>query len=452
MKDKLCALSREYDMLPADAVVLCAVSGGADSMCLLHMLYSLSAEYGFTLRCAHFNHNLRGEESLRDEEFVRARCQEWGIPITCGSGNVAAEAAQTGRGIEETARDLRYAFLECTAKEVGATRIATAHTANDNAETMLFHMVRGAGLQGLTGIPPRRGNLVRPLLFATRVEIEEYCSVHGVPYVIDSTNDDESYARNFLRHQVIPLLKQLNPRAIENLSAAAGRLREDNDYLTGLAIEIADRARMTEAGLVIEICELADLPDAVANRVVRQLMGRAGGGKNCISAHIHSVLGLCRNGDPSGSVDVPGLSVRRMYEELLFAPAGEEKNLPPMTPVREGERTVYGNTGWSITCSRSVCPENGFKNPDSFFLACDKIEGPLVLRPRQTGDSIKLPGRGTKTVKKLLIDEKIPLMYRDLLPVLADDAGVVAVASFGPDGYYLAQPGEAALWITLKKE
>lgn len=452
MKEKLRALCRQYDMLPTGAVILCAVSGGADSMCLLHLLDTMSSERGFSLRAAHFNHNLRGDESLRDEAFVRTWCRERDIPFTCGSEDVAAEAVRTGRGIEETARSLRYAFLERTAKELGAVRIATAHTANDNAETMLLHLVRGSGLQGLTGIPPRRGNVVRPLLTATRAEVEEYCARHGVRYIEDSTNGDERYTRNFLRRRVMPLLEQVNPRVTETLSAAADRLRVDNDYLAARAAKAANQSRVTPDGLAIKGEVLADLPDAIAGRVVRQLMEKAGGGANCTAAHINALLALSHGTDPSARVDLPGLTARRMYGELVLTPGKELPEPPRPAPVQLGERIVYGETGWSVTCRQAVCPETSSKKPDTFFFSCDKIKGALILRPRQTGDIIKLPGRGTKTVKKLLIDEKIPLVHRELLPVLADDAGVLAVASFGPDVSRLAQPGEASLAITFEKE
>lgn len=452
MMQRLRALCAEYDMLPAGSTVLCAVSGGADSMCLLHLLHRLAPELGFTLRGAHFNHNLRGDESARDEEFVRAWCRERDIPLTCGGGDVAAEAARTGCGIEETARAMRYAFLEDTARQAGAARIATAHTADDNAETMLLHLVRGSGLQGLSGIPPRRGNVVRPLLTVTRAEVEEYCAAHGLPYVEDSTNRDETYTRNFLRRRVMPLLEQINPRAVEALSAAAGRLRADHDYLTAQAEETAALGRETDDGLVIRAAALAQLPDPVASRVVRLLLERAGGGTNCAAAHIRAVLDLCRAGGPSSSADLPGLTARRMYGELVLAPAGELATPPPPAVVREGERTVYGSTGWSVTCRRTVCPAKNFTDPELFFLSCDKIEGMLTLRQRRTGDAVKLPGRGTKTLKKLFTEEKVPLCRRALLPVLADDAGVLAAASFGPDVSRLAQPGQAAFEIIFRKE
>ena len=452
MMDKLRALAAEYDMLPAGGAVLCAVSGGADSMCLLHLLRTLAPERGFTLRAAHFNHGLRGEEAGRDEAFVREICERWNIPLTVGRGETRPFAHREGLSIEEAARVLRYAFLEQAAGTEGCDRVATAHTADDNAETVLLHLVRGSGLQGLTGIPPRRGRIVRPLLSVTRAQVEEYCAAHEIPFVEDSTNADPAYTRNFLRLQVMPLLRQMNPRAAETLSAVAGRLRSDNEYLNAQAAQIADLARETPEGLVMDAQTLAGQPLPVASRAARLLLERSGGGTSCAAAHISALLALCRSEKPSGQIDLPGLTARRVYGDLVLAPAGEEDALPSPVPVQVGERTAYGDTGWFISCRRTVCPEKNFKNPDTFCLSCDKIEGVLLLRPRRTGDAVQLPGRPAKTLKKWMIDEKIPRRQRALLPVLADDAGVLAAASLGPDASRLARPGEEALEIIFERE
>ncbi len=452
MKAKLRTLCAQYDMLPEGAHVLCAVSGGADSMCLLHLLRAVAEDWGFTLQAAHFNHRLRGEDSLQDEEFVRTQCEAWGIPLLCERADVAAEAGKAGRGVEETARRLRYEFLERAAKQCGAGRIATAHTANDNAETMLFHLVRGAGLQGLTGIPPKRGIVVRPLLACTRDEVEEYCAKNSVPHVEDATNQDQTFTRNYLRHTVLPALKQVNPRTVEHLADAAQHLRVDQDYLEERAREVADRSCETESGLTIPTRVLRETHPAIAGRAVRILMSRAGIRSNGAAAHVDAVLELCRGEDPSGRCDLPGVIVRRMYDKLVFIPSEERLETPSSAVLQQDTTTAYGATGWEIFCRKTICPEAPGKNPAHFYLASAKLQGAVLVRSRQTGDEIKLPGRPGKSLKKLFIDEKIPLTGRDRLPVLADELGVIAVAGFGPNEARLARPGEEALEVVFIKE
>ena len=194
------AFADKYDMLPGEGgSVLCALSGGADSMALLTVLERLAKERGFTLYAAHFNHQLRGEESQRDEDFVTDWCQKRGIQLEVGRGDVAKQAEEEGKGVEETARAMRYGFLTEAARTLEADKIATAHNADDNAETLLLHLVRGTGLDGLTGIPPVRGILIRPLLATPRQQIEAWLTQEGIPHVEDSSNQTDAYARNRLR-------------------------------------------------------------------------------------------------------------------------------------------------------------------------------------------------------------------------------------------------------------
>ena len=428
------ALTREYAMLPPGGRILCAVSGGADSVCLLHLLRRQAEELGFSLFAAHYDHQLRGEESTRDAIFVENLCREWQIPLTLGRGDVAEEARRRRAGLEETAR-----ALDCSL-------IATAHNADDNVETALLHLIRGAGLQGLSGMAPRRGTLIRPLLSTSRAEIVEYLRRENLSHVEDSSNQDTAFTRNRIRHEVLPLLTQINPQFSQRMGQTLRSLRSDHDFLTAQAAQVAQNARWAEDDLVIEARHIAQAPDAIAPRAVRWLIGMLGdGGDGCTAAHLSAVVELARGGDPSAVVFLPGGKMaQRVYRELLFTTCQPPQALTPASLALEGETWPEGAL-WACRCRRAVCPAQS--PPGVCYISA--FQGTPVLRPRQTGDEIRLPGRDTKTVKKLLIDHKFPRRDRDRLPVLADEGGVVALAGFGPEVRRLAQPGEDAYEISF---
>ena len=453
MLEQVKALTTEYDMFPRGGKVLCAVSGGADSMCLLHLAWSMAEAGGFQVAAAHYHHGMRGAAADADAAFVETFCKERNIPCVVERGDVYGQAQRLGLGVEETGRQLRYEFLRRTAEELGCNRIATAHNADDNLETLLLHLVRGAGLHGLAGIPPRRGEIVRPLLTTSRSDIEAYLAEHGLTHVEDCTNADESYARNRIRRQVVPVLRQLNPRLTESAAETMGYLRSDNDYLNAQAAAACAHARWAEDDLVIEARYIAQLPAAIAPRAARRMLEMMGDGNtDCSAAHLKAIVDLATGEDPSAVAFLPhGRLVQRVYKDLLFTTQSEP--LPPFSPTPlnlDGETAPEG-TLWRCRCWATTCPAEG--EPGVLYLALEAVEGELVLRPRQTGDEIALPRRGgTKTVKKLFIDEKVPRRDRERVPVLADGAGVLAVAGFGADQSRLAQPGQPAYALIFWKK
>lgn len=422
------ALAREYGMFQAGSTVLLAVSGGRDSMTLLHWAWSQAETFGVHLAVGHYHHGMRGSAADQDERRVSAWCREHGIPFYAEHGDVYGEAARRSRGVEETGRDLRYAFLEALAQRLGAAVIATAHNADDNAETLLLHLVRGTGLQGLTGIPPRRGNLVRPLLTTTRAQIDCYAAYHAIPYGDDVTNEDDSYARNRVRHQVTPVLQSLNPRYIENASDSIRLLRADNDCLNAQAARLSMAARPCEGGLVLEASLLTVHPFPIASRAVRQLLLRLTGQTSFRQAHLQAVLDLASSPNPSGRVSLPyGVTVRRMYHDLLLTSRPASPSPPPAS-LHAGDNP-WGS--WIIT-----------------------VTGPahsLTARPRQTGDRLRLPRQARKSLKKLFIEKKIPQAERDSLPVVADRDGVLAVAGLGENSDHPLF-GVTQVIFTLKTE
>lgn len=442
-------LCDRHRMLPPGTTVLCALSGGADSVCLLHWLYTLSRTRPLTLVAAHYDHNLRPGESRSDAVFVEQLVARYfpGVPLISGSGQVALEAAQSGRGIEETARDMRYAFLQQAALQAGAQVIATAHNANDNAETMLLNLMRGCGLNGLAGIPPRRDNIVRPLLTTTRQQIEDYLSAQALPHVEDSSNLDERYARNRVRRRLIPALEELCPDFVSQAADTCGRLADDEALLADQAQAAVRTACLIPHGLSLPAGDIARLPDPLAVRGVRALLTRLRStAANCTAAHLHAVVALCRSASPSARVDLPcGVQARRVYDRLelvcpdpvsAFEPA--VLTLPGQLSLAAGTLTVRADT------ARETAP-----GPYTFALCRTRIPQQLTLRPRRTGDTLTRPGRCRATVKKLMIDDKLPRHLRDLLPVLEQDGRIAAVVGLGPDQTFVPAPGQPCWYVSF---
>ena len=385
MLNKLDSFLRQYRMINAGDHIICAVSGGADSIALLWALYLLKEKLGIELSAAHFNHRLRGVESDRDEQFVRDFCNGYGIPLFVSSGNVVAGK----KGLEAAARDARYAFLRSL-----PGKIATAHTADDNAETVLMHLVRGTGLKGLGAIAPVNGKVIRPMLGITRVEVEAFLEEYHVEHITDSSNGTDAFLRNRLRHHVMPLLKEENPKLAENLSAMALRLRQDEDALRRMASDTP-----------LSISALRQEMPAVRSRVLEQFL-KESGVKEPEAEHIALAEALIFSDNPSARGNFPGgVTISRHYDTLAVL-TGEAQSFPrPVcTPAAEIINT----------------PEVFTVNP----------VGTVYVRARQSGDAMRLSG-GTKSLKKLFIDRKIPAAQRNSVPVICDDAGILGVYGIG---------------------
>ena len=427
-----------WDMLPAEgAAVLVACSGGADSVALLHLLRDMP---GVAPVCAHYNHMLRGAESERDADFVARLCGGWGIPLVIGRGDVAACAAKRGKGVEEAAREMRYAFLRRAALERGCIRIATAHNADDNAETVLFRLLRGAGARGLSGIPPVRGGLIRPLLNVSRAEIEDYLARHGLPHVEDSSNTDLRYARNGLRCTVLPALEQIHPGAARHICAAAELLREDEDYLSGLAGAFLSAHYRAPR---LPLAPFRELPKPVAMRVLRELAGSPG------RAHLDRLHALCLSPEGRGALEMPGVRAVRRGGTLFFEPP----ELPApvgICAVSPGERRVLPGDGRVLRCYETVFTKEIHNSFNTFYFKNENIYGTLHVASRAPGDAIRLEGRGcTKSVRRLFAEAGLSSAERLRRLVVSDGLGPVAVEGFGVAERCAPVPGMPALALEI---
>ena len=413
--------------MPGDGLILCAVSGGADSMYLLCRL----EEMGLNIAAAHFHHGLRGAEADRDQAFVRDHCARRGIRFVTERGDTAAFAARERMGVEEAARTLRYRFLERAADELGAAVIATAHTADDNAETLLLHLARGAGLRGLGGIPPRRGRVVRPMLDVTRREVETYLRERGIEWVTDSTNGQDTYARNRVRRWAVPALESVDPAFVRAAGQTMALLREDEAYLTARAEEFL---RAWGDGRSVDAKALAAESWPVASRAVRLLAGR-----ELEAVHVRAILKAARDG---GAADVPGMRAARTGGRLVFgareAPALPERALP--VPGR----VLLPEAGLAVTAEKlTACPQVVHKSYNIFFFQYENICGSISVTGRRPGDGLRQPGRGCTTkLKQLFAQRGIPAWERQSVPVLRDGRGVLAVYGIGQDERAMAGPAD----------
>ena len=415
--DLLPWMERWHMLPPEGGVILCAVSGGRDSVCLLHYLTTIAPRRGFTVAAAHLNHRMR-PEAQRDEDFVRGLCREWNVPFYTEAAPVYEMAARWGLGVEETGRRLRYDFLLRTADAIGAAYIATAHHAQDQAETVLLNLLRGTGPEGLGGIPPVRGRIIRPLLQTGRAEIEDYLQKNGLPHVEDSTNEDTHYARNRLRRELWPQLATINPALERAIDRTAEIVRGENAYLDTLAAE-----RLPAEGTAVETAALLAVPEPLRPRMVRLLLDRLPTGKKDVSAvHMDAVLALAEGG---GTLDLPG-GARAVCRDGWLRLTVKEPAPPEMT-LRQGLNR-WGD--YDITLRGGE-------------------EHRVTVRSWKGSDRMAAE-RGSRSLKRLFADAGIPAELRDSLPVVCVDGTPHAV--YGIKERTAPHSGETIQIIINKRE
>ena len=415
--DLLPWMERWHMLPPEGGVILCAVSGGRDSVCLLHYLTTIAPRRGFTVAAAHLNHRMR-PEAQRDEDFVRGLCREWNVPFYTEAVPVYKTAARWGLGVEETGRRLRYDFLLRTADAIGAAYIATAHHAQDQAETVLLNLLRGTGPEGLGGIPPVRGRIIRPLLQTGRAEIEDYLRANGLPHVEDSTNQDTHYARNRLRRELWPQLETVNPAVTRAIGRTAEIVRGENADLDTLAAE-----RLPAEGTAVETAALLAAPEPLRPRMVRLLLDRLPTGKKDVSAvHMDAVLALAEGG---GTLDLPG-GARAVCRDGWLRLTVKEPAPPEMV-------LAQGLNRWG----------------DYDITLCGGEEHRVTVRSWKGSDRMAAE-RGSRSLKRLFADAGIPAELRDSLPVVCVDGTPHAV--YGIKERTAPHSGETIQIIINKRE
>lgn len=425
----------KYNLLSDAKSIAVGVSGGADSMCLLEILSKLKLEYDIILKAVHVNHNIRGDEALRDQKLVEDYCRKNGIECLVFSVDIPALSKEMGIGEEECGRLKRY---ECFA-QANCDLAATAHTLSDSIETMVFNLIRGTGTKGLCGIPPKRDNIIRPLIECTRAEIESYCSENNIPFAVDSTNLTDDYSRNFIRHNIVSDFAAINTNYSSVISGAMETLRAENDYLEKCMLDLLSKAK-SETGYTASL--FARTHPAVRRRAVAHIL-EANMNKDVEKRHIDLADEVISKGE--GKIEISKGFYMTVKNDIISF---------------ESERAVVSE--WESVCenSRFITPigvytpelasSAEYKNINA--IDADKIKGQIIMTSRRDGDRFYSKKRNnTKSLKKLFNEAKIPSYERNNVAVLRDEENVVWIDGFGTDGKYLPDINTKNVLI-IKKE
>jgi tRNA(Ile)-lysidine synthase len=446
---------RKYCMLsPGDRVIV-AVSGGPDSVCLLRALLSLAPEYGLTLHVAHLDHRFRGSESAAEAAFVAALAKKLGIPATIEDRNVPAYCAERGLSAQAGAREVRYRFLQETAGAAGAQRIALGHTANDQAETLLMRLIRGAGVTGLSAISPVRESIIRPLIDITRAEVLAYLDEIDQDFVTDPSNLKPVYTRNRVRQEVLPVLERLNPRIVEALASAADVLRDEDEAMNSTLGPVIDRVLRQDGEAVrIDRSAFNGLLPALRRRVLRKAFAccSTDGALELSWPQAEEALAFMAEAQTGRTMELPGgLALTREYDSLVIGPRPSEPAfcvqlaVPGMTDIPAVSLTV------EIEVRESPSPVAG-EQGNYLWQAqfdYDKMALPLYLRNRRPGDWSCPAGMNgmRKKLQDYFVDEKVPRSGRAYVPLLATELDLVWIIGMRTDGRFLAGPGTKTLLV-----
>ena len=426
---------KENNMLEAGDSLAIGVSGGADSMCLLFMLYKLKDEFDLHIRVVHVEHGIRGEESKQDALFVKEACDKLGVPVRIIEIDAQGLARENGMTVEEAGREARYeAFYE-----EDTDRIAVAHHANDAAETLLFNLFRGSGIRGAGSIAPVNGKIIRPLLCLNRAEIEEYDCENGIIYHTDRTNDDNSITRNSVRNEIIPKAVAINEKAVEHMCEAAESMREAEDFIAHTAVRFHEKyvSADKENGRIIMDLSIFNAADPLIIRyVIRMLIkDMAGRLKDVSRVHVQEIMSL-KDKSSGKQVDIAyGITAAREFNSIVLCRKADAAETDIQIGLKIGEEITLPD-GSIIYADMEDEKMTDIPNlPYTKWIDYDKIKNTVVLRTRRSGDQVSIKG-GTKKLKDVMIDDRIPKSLRDSMLIFADGFNVVWIPGYRIGEYY----------------
>lgn len=445
LHQKVRSTIRKYDMLQSGDRVLVGVSGGPDSVALLHFLFSLRGEFDLSLHVAHLNHQFRAREAELDARYVELLAQHLGVPCTIETFDIPAFISQKGLSPENGARRVRYNFFDRVSGKIGATKVALGHTADDQTETILMRLIRGSGSEGLMGILPVRDRVIHPLIEVTKEEVKAYLKEHNLSSRLDASNLKPIYLRNKIRLKLLPLLaEEYNPSIRATLLRTAQILGQDNDYFkeaTREALRSVLKGREAKK-VTLDLNKFRLLHKAIQRRILREAVALVKGDVlNIGMGHIDDILGLIRT-KGSARIDLPdGLVVVKEYEELYIyltsaesVPGGGKALAPFKCQLKVPGKTLVPQVSLEVITEakdlrRTKIPKE--EPTRSAYFDLEKVDLPLYLRNRRRGDKFQPLGMaGTKKIKDFFIDQKIRPGQRESIPLLATDREVLWVVGY----------------------
>ncbi len=407
---------------------LIALSGGPDSVCLFMLMLDYAKTHKITLYASHINHCIRGMDADSDESFVRELCKNYGVELFVKKADVPKIAAESGKSLEQAARDIRYEYFDLLCNEHNIDCVVTAHNLSDLCETALFNLARGSGLTGLKGISEIRGNVIRPLLDYTKAEITAYCDEYSIPYCIDKTNADTDYTRNHIRHNVIPSLYKINPEAQYAIKRFCDSVSEADEFIESEANKFID---LHAASGLFSKESFVKLPVVIKKRVISILFERIIGNNNSkmiTSSHIDEAIEFINSAKSGKRIPFPGdISLLCEFDSFRFVFAALDKISASSKLVNGDNR--FGDSVinvYDFKRNSEDSPEIIYTLFKQAFFDNDKIVGDVFVRTRQNGDAVFSDGI-TKRVKEYFINKKIPVSERDSYPVICDEAGIIWV-------------------------
>ncbi len=432
---------KKYGLIKKGDSIVVGVSGGPDSVCLLHVLWKFREELNLGITAVHINHMLRGSESDRDEDFVKSLCRKLDIELQSLCIDIKKVSKENNQSLEEAGRDERYRHFGMIADNIGADRIAVAHNKNDQAETILMNIIRGAGLDGLKGMDYIRGLIIRPLLDVERSEIEAYCIENNLNPITDSSNLDNVYSRNKIRLNVIPYINSLfDCDLVKSIDRMNRLIKGDMDFIDNKIKKMYYNVVLRKENEEVELLlgKIKDMHVAAKRRIVRKAINEVKGNvKGIESIHIDNVLEMIDNGRVGSKLDLPGIKIGRTYDSIKFYKNERQPEafncvaslkMPGITEIGENKHLIEASVILDFNAKEHK-PVKGSSRVQ--FFDYDKLTEGINVRKRKEGDYFKpINSNGTKKLKEFFIDNKVPREMRDTIPLVAKESEIIWIVGY----------------------